>query len=132
MKKYLKTPEEVIDALVAGKVVCDEGSQWKLYKGFVMRKDNGFDSWVVNDYILSEYTGLYIDEPAPLKIDVGKFYKTREGKKVIILTDDCEEKNYSYLVAEVGVWSTPYTIRKNGRIYETEANAYDIVAPWKD
>ena len=133
MKKYLKTPEEVIDALVAGKVVCDEDSQWKLYKGFVMRKDNGFDNWVVNDYILSEYTGLYIDEPAPLKIDVGKFYKTREGKKVIILADNYNRINYPYLVAEIGKETKPYRLNPNGRVYEKDgANAYDIVAPWKD
>ena len=133
MKKYLKTPEEVIDTLVAGKVLCDEDSQWKLYKGFIMRKDNGFDNWVVNDYILSDYAGLYVDEPKPIEIEVGKFYKTRNGEKIIILADNCDKKNYPYLVAEIGKETHPYRLNKNGRVYEKDkANAYDIVAPWKD
>ena len=131
MKKYLKTPEEVIDALAAGQIVCDEDSQWKLYKGFVMRKDNAFDNWVVNDYILSDYVGLYIDEPEPLKLEVGKFYKIRNGKKAIILADDCESTNYPYLVAEIGKETHIYRLNKNGCVYEKGANAWDIVAPWK-
>lgn len=134
MKRYLKSAEEVIDALVAGKVVCDEDSQWKLYKGFIVRKDNGFDdTWIANDHISSNFTGLYVDEPKPLKIEVGKFYKTRNGEKVIILADNCDKKNYPYLVAEIGKETHPYRLNTNGRIYEKDgANAYDIIAPWKE
>lgn len=129
MKKYLKSPEEVIDALVAGKVVCDKESQWKLHKGFIVRKDEDFDIWIVNDCISSNYAGLYIDEPEPLKLEVGKFYKTREGGKVIILADISKEK---FFVAEISRWTSPYTVRKNGYVYEKGANAYDIIAPWNE
>lgn len=132
MKRYLKSPEEVIDALVAGKVVCDEDSQWKLYKGFIVRKDNGFDNWVANDALSSVFAGLYVDEPKPLKIEVGKFYKTRDGEKVIVLSDECKEKDYPYSIAVVGKWTKPYTLRKNGCVYEHGANAYDIIAPWNE
>lgn len=133
MKRYLKSPEEVIDALVAGKVVCDEdNSQWKLYKGFIVRKDNDSDIWVVNDHIYSILTGLYVNEPKPLKIEVGKFYKTRDGEKVIVLSDECKEKDYPYSVAVVGKWTIPYTLRKNGCVYEDGVNAYDIIAPWNE
>ena len=129
MKKYLKSPEEVIDALVAGKVVCDKESQWKLHKGFIVRKDEDFDIWIVNDCISSNYAGLYIDEPEPLKLEVGKFYKTREGGKVIILADINGGK---FFVAEISRWTSPYTVRKNGCVYENGANAYDIIAPWQE
>ena len=37
MKRYLKTPEEVIDALQDGKEIRDsEGRVWKLYNGCVI------------------------------------------------------------------------------------------------
>lgn len=134
MKKYLKNPEEVIDALVAGKVLRDnDNSQWKLHKGFIMRKDANSDTWIVNDCISSNYAGLYIDEPKPLELEVGKFYKTREGEKVIILANNCNRINYPYLVAEIGKETKPYRLNPNGRVYEKDGvNAYDIVAPWKD
>lgn len=124
MKRYLKSPEEVIDALVTGKVVCDEDSQWKLYKGFIVRKDNNSDIWVVNDHIYSILTGLYVDEPELLKLEVGKFYKTRNSEKVII-----KDK---FFVAQINHRTNPYTVRKNGCVYEKGANAYDIIAPWKE
>lgn len=78
-KRYLKTPEEVIQALKEGKIIRDNESQWTLLEGCIVRKDNDFDTWVVNDFISGEYRGLYIEEPESLKLEVGKFYKTRRG-----------------------------------------------------
>lgn len=133
MKKFLKKPEEVIDALVDGKVVCDNESQWKIYKGFIMRKDDGFDTWIVNDCISSNFTGLYIDGPEPFNLEAGKFYKTRCGKKVIMLAVNCDRKNYPYLVAEIGKEARRYRLNNNGCVYEKDgANPYDIIAPWKE
>lgn len=133
MKRYLKTLEQVIDALRAGKVIHDEDSQWALHKGFIVRKDNGFDDWVVNDSIDSSYSNVYIEESEPLKLEVGKFYKTRGGKKVIILANNCEKPNNPYLVAGIDIWGKPYKVNKNGRVYENdETNPWNIIAPWQD
>ena len=84
-KKYLKTPEEVIDALQSGKTIRDHSSQWKLHKGFIVRKGANSDTWIVNDYVPSNYDGIYVEEQEPLKLEVGKFYKTRDGKRLLYL-----------------------------------------------
>lgn len=64
MKRYLKTPEEVIDALQAGKTLTDGRTTWKMYKGWFVRygQRNG---WSVGDSITSCYD-VYVDEPNPL------------------------------------------------------------------
>ena len=129
MKRYLKTPEEVIDALAAGKVVRDEGSQWTLYKGFIMRKDNTFDNWVVNDYILSEYAGLYVDEPKPIEIEVGKFYKTRNGRKAFVYAKTNFDYPYRFCVAMVGNLES-YSVNAKGTQSDIEQRPVDLIAPW--
>ena len=83
-KRYLKTPEEVIDALQAGKEVRDNESVWTLYKSCIVRKDkDGF--WSMNPEINADFDGVYVDEPEPLKLEVGKFYRTRDDRKAWIV-----------------------------------------------
>lgn len=80
MKKYLETPEEVIDALHEGKtIVADSGEKIRLYKGILIGKLNK-TRYIINTCITSE-DDPYFEEPKPLKIEVGKFYKTRAGDK---------------------------------------------------
>lgn len=79
MKKYLKTLEEVIDALHAGEKVHGKfGHEYRHYKGFLIGKEAGH--YTINTAI-SEMEDPYIEEPEPFKIEVGKFYKTRAGEK---------------------------------------------------
>ena len=131
MKKYLKTPEEVIDALQAEKKVETENLEYKFINGILVAIGKTDKNWIVYP-ALSSSVIPYINETEPITLEVGKFYMTREGKKVIILADNCKPKDSPYLVAEIGKCSTLYAIRKNGCIYEKGANACDIIAPWKD
>lgn len=132
-KRYLHTSEEVIDALKAGKVIRDKDSQWTLRDGFIIRKDANYASWVINDCISSNYAGIYVDESEQLKLEVGKFYKTRDGRKAIVL-NVVKDDTRSCPVRVVVVDNTyePYFVRKNGRLYKNEENAWDIVAPWEE
>lgn len=133
MKRYLKTPEEIIDALQNGKELRNnEGIIWKVYNSCIMRKEkNGF--WIANAAITPDLEGIYIDEPELIKLEVGKFYRTRNGEKVIVLADNCNGINYPYLVAKIGIWAKPYKVNKNGRVYEKDgANPLDVIAPWED
>lgn len=131
-KRYLKTPQEVIQALKEGKIIRDNESQWTLLEGCIVRKDNDFDTWVVNDLISSEYGGLYIEEPESLKLEVGKFYRTRRGDKVVCL---CRQKDYYVHILEthlMGYW-VDNTGRAlfNGVPERTETDS-DVVALWED
>lgn len=131
-KRYLKTYEEVIDALKAGKVIRDKDSQWTLRDGFIVRKDANYASWVINDCISSNYTGLYIDEPKSLKLEVGKFYKTRRGDKVVCL---CQKGDY--YIHKLDTYVVGYWVDNTGRMLfngipeRTETDS-DVVALWED
>lgn len=133
MKKvYLETPEAVINALKEGKeVFLDEGGAGKvvLIDGFCVKKWN--DQFNIN-YTINLRDKPCILEEEPLKLEVGKFYKTRDGRKVIILSDNYKEKGNSYLVAELGKWTAPYTLSKKGRLFENGLDGWDIVAPWEE
>lgn len=130
MKRYLKTYEEVIDALKAGKVIRDKDSQWTLRDGFIIRKDANYASWVINDCISSNYTDIYVDEPEPLKIEVGKFYKTRDCRKAIVLGECLNLKN-PFMVSIIGSISPAYYVSENGEDFDGKSSL-DLVAPWEE
>lgn len=129
MKRYLKTPEEVIDALQDGKVVIDgEGYNYKLYKGIIFWKYK--NKWAVTPTTSCLY-GLYVNEPEPLKLEVGKFYKTRDGRKAWIMEYLPTEDTFQFRVAAQKEYSI-YTVTKEGRRYSECASILDLVAPWEE
>lgn len=128
MKRYLKTPEEVIDALQDGKVVIDgEGYNYKLYKGIILWKY--MNKWAVTPTIGYLY-GMYVDEPEPLKLEVGKFYKTRDGRKAWVVSRQ-QDEHYPYIIAVLGKVDA-YAVTKDGRFYDDKPYADDLVAPWEE
>lgn len=133
-KRYLKTPEEMIDALQAGKTLHNKYSQWVLYNGFIMRKDKKSSNWSVNDSLCSRFDDeIYIEEPKPLKLKVGKFYRTREGLKVIVLNIDKNSTNgFPVRVAVVDGQYTLYHVKETGERTNCANSIWDIVAPWEE
>lgn len=128
-KRYLKTPEEVIDALQDGKVVIDgEGYSYKLYRGIIFWKYK--NKWAVTPTTSCLY-GLYVNEPEPLKLEVGKFYKTWDGRKAWIMEYLPTEDTYPFRVAAQKEYSI-YTVTKEGRRYSKGVSGLDLVAPWEE
>lgn len=133
-KRYLKTPEEVIQALRDKKEVFDFlGNNYKLIDGVIIYHcQNG--GWGINAHI-GHADKLYVDEPEPLKLEVGKFYKTRRGDKVIVLyiNDKNDAGNCPIFVAVVGKASCSYFVSKTGNYYSSGRDTvWDIVAPWEN
>lgn len=134
MKKYLRTPEEIIDALQAGKTLHNKYSQWVLYNGFIMRKDKNSDNWSVNDSLCSRFDkDAYIyEDPKPLKLEVGKFYRTMNGSKVVVayINTDFPDK---YPVCVVIIGNTKmYWVGIDGSRGTDISRASDLVAPWEE
>ena len=75
---------------------------------------------------------VYIDELEPLKLEVGKFYKTRGGKKVVVLGDTYKRAGFPFIVAVVGGCGYSYPVRKDGRVFNMKIDNYDIVASWEE
>lgn len=129
MKKvYLETPEAVIKALKEGKVIKDDnGYSYKLVDGFIVSAD--VNEFFVGDNISSGYKP-YILEPEPLKIEVGKFYKTRDGRKAFVCAN-----TYTGLCWVVIIDSSAdrtFCCTVDGMFCPGEENEKDLVAPWEE
>lgn len=133
-KRYLHTSEEVIDALKAGKVIRDKDSQWTLRDGFIIRKDANYASWVINDCISSNYAGIYVEESEPLKLEVGKFYRTRDGRKAFVFAEsNCENRNYCFDFVIVNQSTQVISCTKEGCYFcDGDEDVHDLVAPWDE
>lgn len=127
-KRYLKTPEAVIKALKEGKEVRDKyGSICKLVDGIIISKLNDF--FEIGKPIRS-VNKPYILEEEPLKIEVGKFYKTRDGRKAFVCAN-----TYTGLCWVVIIDSSAdrtFCCTVDGMFCPGEENEKDLVAPWKE
>lgn len=96
-KKYLKTIEEVSDALAAGKVVYDENgsSFWLDKNGIVVSESESFGPCV--GAMVDLTVENYILEPKPLEVKLWHLYEDNRGKKVFIHSYNKNYKKYPFL-----------------------------------
>lgn len=126
MKKvYLETPEEVIKALKEGKTIKTEnGYVYELKDNFIIQTILG-KKGSINTTIFFD-KDYYIDEPEPLKIEVGKWYETRDHQKArcfIVEKEICHFTidNYCH-----------FFTNKNGVCLGNETSRYNIIGPWEE
>lgn len=130
MKRYLETPEEVINALKDGKVVYEENCpdySFKLIENIIVAKYK--DSFEVGSMV-SIGNEPYVLEEEPLKIEVGKFYKTRDGRKAYVYTKIDFDYAYPFCVVRAGKLDS-YNVNKDGKEAAYE-QPLDLVAPWEE
>lgn len=130
MKRYLKTQEEVTQALREGKTVQTNEMEYGIINNLIV----GFDKIVreisINPAIrLSE--NPYINEPEPLKLEVGKFYKTRDGRKAFVYTKTEGEYPYWVVIVNSRAGGT-FPCTADGRYFPSKQSEKDIVAPWEE
>lgn len=131
-KRYLKTPEEMIAALQAGKKIVAGDFEYRLVGKVIIAINKTDKSWAVNAGIYLDDVP-FIDEPEQLKLEVGKFYKTRAGLKVVVLHID--ENSSDGCPVRVAVFDNiydPYCVKKTGKYTNCVNSVWDIVAPWED
>lgn len=104
MKKvYLETPEAVIKALKEGKTIkTDHGYAYELKDNFIIQKILGKIRSINTTIFLDE--DYYIDEEEPLKIEVGKWYETRDRQKARCYRGD--GRLFLFTIDNVGNFST--------------------------
>ena len=127
MKKvYLETPEAVIKALKEGKVIYEENCpdySFKLIGNIIVAKCEDFFEVGA---MVSTGNKLYILEEEPLKIEVGKWYETRDHQKArcfIVEKERCHFTidNYCH-----------FFTNKNGVYLDNETSRYNIIGPWDE
>ena len=126
-KAYLKTPEAVIKALKDGKVIKDDnGYSYKLVDGFIVSTYK--NHFIVGDNIFNIDNHPYILEEEPLKIEVGKFYKTKNGRKAWVVSRQ-QDEHYPYIIAILDEVDA-YAVTKDGRFYDDRPYSFDLVGQW--
>ena len=131
-KRYLKTPEGVMDALRDGKKIEAGDFEYRLVGEELIAINKTDKSWAVNAGIYSDDIP-FIDEPEPLKLEVGNFYKTRAGLKVVVLHID--ENSSDVCPVRVAVFDNiyaPYCVKETGEYTNCSNSVWDIVAPWEE
>ena len=91
------------------------------------------DFWLVNDSVGSDF-GIYINEPEPLKLEVGKFYKTRGGERAVVLGIEKNNKDgFPVYVAVLDDFSETFYVKTDGRYNSDNTDEeVDLVAPWEE
>ena len=127
MKKvYLETPEAVIKALKEGKNVYDNDNySYKLIDGIIVSKRDS-EYYAIGDSIYWD-SNPYIKEPEPLKIEVGKWYETRDHQKA-----RCYYSGKATAFFSIDNDSTPIGVYLDGRLYEDRESSFDIIGPLED
>lgn len=69
-------------------------------------------------------------EPEVLKLEVGKFYKTRDGRKAWVVSRH-QDEHFPYIIAVLGKVDA-YAVTKDGRFYDDRPYEFDLVAPWEE
>lgn len=129
VKRFLHAPEEVTAALKEGKVVLDRtGNKYKSINGFIVVSYIS-GGWGVDPFIGNQES-LYVEEPKPLKLEVGKFYKTRDGRKAWVVSRH-QDEHFPYIIAVLGKVDA-YAVTKDGRFYDDRPYEFDLVAPWEE
>ena len=125
-KRYLKTPEEVMQALKEGKTVETNMKYYVLKDGLLncYAKNKTGSWWTVNSAIYASDMP-YVEEEEPLKIEVGKWYETRDHQKA-----RCFKVNPGlcfFTIDNVGNFNT----LTNGNYYiNGKTSNLDIIGPW--
>lgn len=125
MKKvYLETPEAVIKALKAGKEIKDnDGHSYKIVNGFIVNTNKNY--FFVGDIFSGNRP--YILEEEPLKIEVGKWYETRDHQKA-----RCYYSGKATAFFSIDNNSLPLGVYLNGRLYKDMETPLDIIGPWEE
>lgn len=133
MKKVLLKdlqPDEVIRRLKAGEVVKDECSKEiiKMIEG-ILCSVSDLGNTRLNILLNPLYPDYYFEEPEELKLEVGKCYRTKDGRKAFISSYNSSTKYFKGAVIDflnLAVWT------ENGLyLYATESGL-DLISEWSD
>lgn len=135
MKRYLNSVEEVLKALKEGKDVIDktDGSIYRLVDGILCHNYN--DRTSINAGLMLYFgkivSDFYTEEPEPLKFEVNRAYKTRNGRKVFLFSIDKEMDGAElHFIGESSYFLADFWADKNG-IYK-DNNNLDIIGYWEE
>lgn len=135
MKKYLNSVEEVVKALNEGIKIYPTGYEEQGY--FIQKVDGivcGFNEGgqrLINVELTFSKDFFYTEEPEPLKFEVNRAYKTRNGEKVFLFKIKSDDMPFLF-IGEHGSSFWSYQNGKCVRDIGEEENDNDIVGYWEE
>lgn len=134
MKTYLKdlTLDEVIDRLKSGESIKYNTSDAETkYHDNMLLTILPDGKYTINVQISSCLNGVaYFETPDELKLEVGKCYKTRDGRKAFVSVYDSEKRYFRGVIAESFDF---YEWEISGdSIYSAINCSVDLISEWSD
>lgn len=135
MKKYLKdlTPEEVIRRLKAGEMVKDDRCD------VVVKMIDDIISSVFSDGSIRLNVTLdlfdddsYFETPDELKLEVGKCYKTRDGRKAFVCFFMYGVNRYKGVIVGESFCKSGYEWDEKGLLRNYMLSEVDLISEWSD
>lgn len=130
--RNIKDFKDFMECIKSGKVVRANGGKYTFEEGcIVWQYEDGRKDYnaLVNEYALKDMT---VEGHEPLKIEVGKFYKTREGKKAFVY-NILKGDNYPVKAVIINDYRGVMPYDEDGFSYKNkEPMLDDLVAPWED
>lgn len=134
--------KDLLPFLKDGWVAMDKDGRWFWFQ---KKPEKLGTAWVDNDYencLVSEPFNIEeadnweeslikCGEQTDLKLEVGKFYRTRNGGKAIVIYQGAEYIKYNTLVCILNEPST-YRVTKNGLINEKQFIDRDLISEWEE
>ena len=96
---------------------------------------DGVYRFPVEELLADDYELEPLPEPEPLKLEVGKLYRMRNGNKAEVIAYRSTPSGFSFMGCIEGGFGEPWqTWRQNGSsTYEgCDRNGQDLIAPWPD
>lgn len=133
--RNIKDFKDFMECIKSGKVVRINGGKYGKYTfedGYIVwQYEDGCKNYnsTVNDYDLKYMT---VEEHEPMKIEVEKFYKTREGKKAFVYSIFKGDK-YPVKAVIINDYRGVMSYDEDGFSYNNkEPSIDDLVAPWEE
>lgn len=133
MKRKIKDFNDFLTCIKAGKKVIDGNGEMLYYfeNGCICCKDKEGFVWY-NTYVdTNDLSRIEVEEQEQFNIEVGKFYRTRDGSKAYCFYKDKEDKffpNHFVIEGESGC----ETYKDDGSYFKDEESCFDIVAYWEE
>lgn len=132
MKRKIKDFKDFLECIKAGKKVTGNDGKWLYYfeNGYICNKNKDGFVWYNTGVDTEDLSRMEVEEQEPLKIEAGKFYKTRKGEKAYCFRFETEtdltNSIYSYVIDNRGIITT----NSEGKHYSDKN--YDIVGCWEE
>lgn len=132
MRKYLKTKEDIIKALKDGKKLYEKDypqNHYEMIDGIICGQSGKNSPFIIN-CAMDMDDKFYIEEEKPLTIEVGKFYRTRDGRRAYCFYKEEGTLYTNHFVIDGESRYGIYT--DDGLILSDGENPEDIIGYWDE